>query len=55
VLKETLQTPKTILVAPATPPNDTGKIALQFVGPPEVLRAFFDELTNQGRTLEVNF
>jgi len=55
VLKETLQTPRTILVAPATPPNHTGKIALQFVGPPEVLRAFFDELTNKGRTLEVNF
>jgi hypothetical protein len=56
VLKETLQTPKTILVAPATPPNDkTGKIALQFVGPPEVLREFFDELTNKGDTLEVNF
>lgn len=55
VLKETLQTPETIFVAPATPPNPTGKIALQFVGPPEVLRAFFDELTDNGRTLEVNF
>jgi hypothetical protein len=55
VLKKTLQTPETILVAPATPPNQTGKIALQFVGPPEVLREFFDKLTNQGRTLEVNF
>jgi len=55
VLKETLQTHETILVAPATPPNPTGKIALQFIGPPEVLRAFFDELTKNGRTLEVNF
>jgi hypothetical protein len=55
VLKETFQTPRTILVAPATPPNRTGKIALQFVGPPEVLREFFDELTNKGRILEVDF
>jgi hypothetical protein len=55
VLKETFQTPRTILVAPATPPNSTGKIALQFVGPPEVLRKFFDKLTDNGRTLEVNF
>jgi len=55
VLKKAFRTFDTILVAPATPPNHTGKIALQFVGPPEVLRTFFDELTNKGRTLEVNF
>jgi hypothetical protein len=55
VLKKAFQTSNTILVAPATPPNSTGKIALQFVGPPIVLRAFFDELTKNGRTLEVDF
>jgi len=55
VLKKAFQTSNTILVAPATSPNPIGKIALQFVGPPEVLRAIFDELTDNGRTLEVNF
>jgi hypothetical protein len=55
VLKETLQTTERILVAPATPPNSTGKTALQFVGHPEVLREFFDKLTKNGRTLEVDF